>query len=144
MSTTGSSLRDDRVLYQRELWISTDTGNKVSRYGHRAGLRRLMLGSKCTISGSQNITLGGKTIIEPVGFPPAQVGRLIRRVGSRHSRRPAAYNGRIRGHSSRKVLPHRRGSRPQATLQDVQRASLPTKLTFRPLNLRAGASASTP
>ena len=39
-----------KLSYSKAEFIETDTGNKVSR--------------KCTISGSQNIILGGKTIIQ--------------------------------------------------------------------------------
>ncbi|KAL8287273.1 hypothetical protein RQP46_003725 [Phenoliferia psychrophenolica] len=42
--------KSTRIGYSKAEFIETDTGNKVSR--------------KCTINGSQNIILGGKTIIQ--------------------------------------------------------------------------------
>ncbi|KAI9227757.1 MAG: dynactin subunit P25 [Piptocephalis tieghemiana] len=53
--------------YKRTEYIETDTGNKVSR--------------KCTISGSQNIILGGKTVIQS----NCVIRGDLRRVGPGHA-----------------------------------------------------------
>lgn len=91
-------------------FIETDTGNKVSR--------------KSTICGSQNIILGGKTIIQS----SAMIRGDLRRAGASHSmviavgplfRLFCPRTKREGKNAYRSVLPARRGLRDQTALQDV-------------------------
>ncbi|KAJ3290338.1 hypothetical protein HDU79_003362 [Rhizoclosmatium sp. JEL0117] len=67
MLSITSSIDAQPVLYEKSEYIETDTGNKVSR--------------KSTIHGSQNIILGGKTIIQT----ECMVRGDLRRTGTGHA-----------------------------------------------------------
>ena len=94
-----------------------DTGNKVSRKSVR--LRRCEPSpTRQTIAGSQNIILGGKTIIQTA----AVIRGDLRRAGTGHAVVIAIgpCTAACLNNMHRQILPHRRGRRRAAAIQDLQ------------------------